>query len=161
MPSFDVVSEVDKHELVNAVDQVNREIGNRFDFKGSDAKIDLSGEVMNVEAESDFQIRQIEEIIYNRLAKRGIDLRCLDKGKIDERGKRAYLSITVREGIDKEVAKKLVKKIKDSKIKVQAQVQGEQLRVSGKKRDDLQQVMALLKADDSVEVPLQFNNFRD
>lgn len=160
MPSFDVVSEVESHELDNAIDQMNREISNRYDFKGSDAKVELKDKEMNIEAESEFQIQQIEDIVYNKLSKRNIDTRCLEKGKIEERGKRAYQTITVRQGIDKELAKKIVKMIKDSKIKVQAAVQGEQLRVTGKKRDDLQEVIAFLKSSD-IELPLQFTNFRD
>jgi len=146
MPSFDVVSEIDQHELTNAIDQMNREIGNRYDFKGSNAKIDISKDALNVEADSEFQIQQIEEIIYSKLAKRGIDTRCLEKGKIEERGKRAYQSISVRQGIDKDLGRKMVKMIKDMKMKVQATMQEDQLRVSGKKRDELQQVMAMLKA---------------
>lgn len=161
MPSFDVVSEIDQHELSNAIDQMNREIGNRYDFKGSDAKIEISSDALNVEAESEFQINQIEEIIYAKLAKRGIDTRCLEKGKIEERGKRAYQTITIRQGIDKDLARKMVKMVKDMKLKVQAAVQGDQLRITGKKRDDLQQVMAMFKAAESIDLPLQFTNFRD
>ena len=161
MPSFDVVSEIDAHELSNAIDQVNRELGTRYDFKGSNAKVENTGKLLNVEADSEFQIQQIHDIIYQKLAKRDVDTRCLDKGKVEERGRRAYQEITLREGIDKELAKKMVKMIKDSKIKVQAAVQGEQLRVTGKKRDDLQQVMALLRESDKIDIPLQFNNFRD
>ena len=161
MPSFDVVSEVDAHELTNAIDQMNREIGNRYDFKGSDSKITLTETAMNIETASEFQISQIEDIIYSKLAKRGIDTRCLDKGKIEERGKRAYQTITVRQGVDKDLARKIVKMIKDAKMKVQAAIQGEQVRVTGKKRDDLQQVMAMLKSADNIDMPLQFNNFRD
>ena len=160
MPSFDVVSEIDKHELTNAVDQMNREISNRFDFKGSDAKVTLGDGVMNVEAENEFQIKQIEDIVYKKLAGRSIDTRCLDKGDIEERGMRAYQTIKVREGVDKELAKKIVKMIKDEKLKVQAAIQGEQVRVTGKKRDDLQQVIAMLKASD-IDLPLQYINFRD
>ena len=161
MPSFDVVSELDAHELSNAIDQVNREVGTRFDFKGSNAKVEISDKALNVEADSEFQIQQMEDIIYNKLSKRGIDTRCLDKGKIEERGRRAYQTIVVQEGIDKDLARKMVKIIKDSKLKVQAAVQGEQSRVTGKKRDDLQDVMALLKASDKIDIPLQFTNFRD
>ena len=161
MPSFDVVSEVDQHELNNAIDQMNREIGTRYDFKGSDAKITLSNDAMNIEAQSEFQINQIEEIIYNKLAKRGIDTRCLDKGKIEERGKRAYQTISVRQGIDKDLARKMVKMVKDMKMKVQAAVQGDQLRITGKKRDDLQEVMAMFKQSESIDMPLQYTNFRD
>jgi uncharacterized protein YajQ (UPF0234 family) len=156
-----VVSEVDQHELSNAIDQMNREIGNRYDFKGSNAKIELSNDAMNVEADSEFQINQIEEIIYSKLAKRGIDTRCLEKGKIEERGKRAYQTISVRQGIDKDLARKMVKMVKDMKMKVQAAVQGDQLRITGKKRDDLQEVMAMFKASEAIDMPLQFTNFRD
>ena len=161
MPSFDIVSEVDAHELTNAIDQVNREVGNRFDFKGSDSKITLVDTAMNIEAGSEFQLGQIEDIIYQKLAKRSIDTRCLDKGQIEERGKRAYQTITVRQGIESDLARKIVKLIKDKKMKVQAAIQGEQVLVTGKKRDDLQDVMAMLKATDSIDMPLQFNNFRD
>lgn len=161
MPSFDVVSEIDAHELSNAIDQVNRELGTRYDFKGSNARVEIKDKILNVEADSEFQIQQIHDIIYQKLAKRNIDTRSLEKGKVEERGRRAYQEITVREGIDKDLARKLVKMIKDSKIKVQTAVQGEQLRVTGKKRDDLQEVMALLRESDKVDIPLQFNNFRD
>jgi uncharacterized protein YajQ (UPF0234 family) len=160
MPSFDVVSEVDHHELTNAVDQMNREISNRFDFKGSNAKVELKQQLMNIEAENEFQIKQMHDIIYKKLAARGIDTACLDQGKIEERGMRAYQTITVREGVDKELAKKIVKMIKDTKMKVQAAIQGEQVRVTGKKRDDLQSLIEMLKGAD-IELPLQFNNFRD
>ena len=160
MPSFDVVSEVDHHELSNAVDQMNREISNRFDFKGSNARVELKEQVMNLEADNEFQIKQMHDIIYKKLASRGIDTACLDQGKIEERGMRAYQTITVREGVDKELAKKIVKMIKDTKMKVQAAIQGEQVRVTGKKRDDLQAVIEMLKGAD-IDLPLQFNNFRD
>ena len=160
MPSFDVVSEVDSHELANAIDQMNRELSNRYDFKGSDAKVELKENSLNLEAQSEFQINQIEDIVYNKLSKRDIDTRCLEKGKIEERGKRAYQTITVRQGIDKELAKKMVKMVKDSKMTVQAAIQGEQLRVTGKNRDDLQQAIAMFKASD-LGLPLQFTNFRD
>jgi uncharacterized protein YajQ (UPF0234 family) len=160
MPSFDVVSEVDHHELTNAVDQMNREITNRFDFKGSNARVELKEQVMNLEADNEFQLKQMHDIIYKKLASRGIDTACLDQGKIEERGMRAYQSITVREGVDKELARKIVKMIKESKMKVQAAIQGEQVRVTGKKRDDLQSVIEMLKGAD-IELPLQFNNFRD
>ena len=160
MPSFDVVSEVDHHELTNAVDQMNREITNRFDFKGSNAKVELKQQVMNIEAENEFQIKQMHDIIYKKLASRGIDTACLEQGKIEERGMRAFQAITVREGLDKELAKKIVKMIKDRKMKVQSAIQGEQVRVTGKKRDDLQSVIEMLKGAD-IDLPLQFNNFRD
>ena len=160
MPSFDVVSEVDSHELMNAVDQMNREISNRFDFKGSDAKVTLKDFDMNFEATSDFQLKQMRDIMVNKFSKRGIDTACLDRGMVEERGLRAYQTITVKHGIDKDSAKKITKLIKEKKFKVQAAIQGEQVRVTGKKRDDLQAVMAFLRESD-VGVPLQFNNFRD
>lgn len=160
MPSFDVVSEVDGHELTNAVDQMNRELNTRFDFKGSDAKVTLKDSAMNLEATNEFQVRQMHDIMYKKLSARKIDIACLDQGPTEERGMRAYQTIKVKEGLDKEMAKKVVKLIKDSKLKVQASIQGEQVRVTGKKRDDLQQVMAMLKASD-LELPLQYNNFRD
>ncbi len=160
MPSFDVVSEVDAHELDNAVDQCNREVGNRFDFKGSDAKVGLNDGVLQLEAASSFQVNQVRDVLLQKLAKRGIDIQCLESGKVEERGNRGYQSITVRQGIDKETAKKIIKLVKESKIKVQAALQGDQVRVTGKKRDDLQQVMAMLRGAE-LELPLQFNNFRD
>ena len=160
MPSFDVVSEIDKHELTNAIDQTNREISTRYDFKGSDAKIDLKDTTMILDATGDFQIKQIHDVMYNKLIKRGIDTRCLDIGKIQTKGIRVAQEIKVREGIDKEAAKKIVKKIKDSKLKVQPAIQGEQVRVTGKKRDDLQAVIEMLKESD-IDLPLQFINFRD
>jgi uncharacterized protein YajQ (UPF0234 family) len=160
MPSFDIVSEVDRHELMNAVDQINREVTTRFDFKGSDAKVMLTDFEMKFEAASDFQLKQMRDIMVNKFSRRDIDTRSLDRGKVEERGLRAYQSITVKQGIDKEDAKKIIKMIKDQKFKVQAAIQGEQVRVTGKKRDDLQAVMAFLKSSD-IDLPLQFNNFRD
>ena len=160
MPSFDIVSEVDSHELTNAVDQMNREVTTRFDFKGSDAKVTLKEFDMNFEASSAFQLKQMRDIMVNKLSKRDIDTRCLDRGKVEERGLRAYQSITVKQGLDKEDAKKITKMIKEQKFKVQASIQGEQVRVTGKKRDDLQEVMAYLKSSE-LDLPLQFNNFRD
>jgi len=160
MPSFDIVSEVDRHELMNAVDQINREVTTRFDFKGSDAKVTLAEFEMKFEAASDFQLKQMRDIMVNKFSKRDIDTRSLDRGKVEERGLRAYQSITVKQGIDKEAAKKITKMIKDQKFKVQAAIQGEQVRVTGKKRDDLQDVMAFLKSSD-IDLPLQFTNFRD
>jgi len=160
MPSFDVVSEMDKHELTNAVDQANREVGNRFDFKGSDAKVEQEDDGLTLEAESEFQLRQMADILLQKMAKRGIDIGSLEKQAVEQRGMRARQKILVREGIDKELGKKIVKLIKDSKIKVQAAIQGEQVRVTGKKRDDLQQVMSLLRGAELGQA-LQFNNFRD
>ena len=160
MPSFDIVSEVDGHELTNAVDQMNRELGTRFDFKGSDAKVTVKDGAMNLEATNEFQVKQIHDIMYKKLSARNIEIACLEKGAIEERGMRAYQAVKVKEGVDKELAKKIVKLIKDSKLKVQASIQGEQVRVTGKKRDDLQQVMAMLKGSD-LDMPLQYSNFRD
>lgn len=161
MPSFDVVSEVDQHELSNAVDHTQREIGNRFDFKGTSAKAELTdGKIIMLHADSDFQIQQIHPVLYQKLTARKIDIACLEAGKVENSGKGVKQAVTVKQGIDKETAKKAVAKIKESKIKVQAQVQGEQLRVNGKKRDDLQAVMALLK-DAELGLPMQFQNFRD
>ncbi len=160
MPSFDAVSEVDHHELANAIDQANREIGARYDFKGSNAKIELSGNQLTLEAESEFQIKQMTPILNEKLSKRSIDVGCLEFADIIEMNKRARQGVLVREGLDKDVARKAVKKIKDAKLKVQAAIQGEQVRVTGKKRDDLQQVMQLLR-EANLGIPLQFNNFRD
>jgi cyclic-di-GMP-binding protein len=160
MPSFDVVSEIDHHELKNALDQANREIGTRYDFKGSNAGIEQSGNALTLEAESEFQIKQMTPILKEKMSKRGIDVDCLEFADIVEMNKRARQSVTVREGLDKDLARKMVKLIKDSKLKVQAAIQGDQLRVNGKKRDDLQQVMALLR-EAKLGIPLQFNNFRD
>jgi hypothetical protein len=160
MPSFDVVSEVDKHELNNAVDQTNRELGNRFDFKGADAKVEEESDGLVLEANNDFQVKQIVDILFQKMTKRGIDISSLDMQKIETRGMRARQKILVRQGIDKELAKKIVKLIKESKIKVQAAIQGEQVRVTGKKRDDLQEVMALLRGAELGQA-VQFNNFRD
>lgn len=160
MPSFDVVSEVDKHELTNAVDQTNREVGNRFDFKGTDSKVEQADGVLNVESQSDFQIRQIVDMLHQKMVKRGVDIRSLKEGDVELRGSRAYLAITVNEGIDSELARKIVKIVKERKMKVQAAIQGEQVRITGKKRDDLQQVIGMLK-ESNIEQPMQFNNFRD
>lgn len=160
MPSFDVVSEIDHHELKNALDQANREIGTRYDFKGSNASIAQAASVLTLEAESEFQVKQMIPILKEKMSKRGIDVDCLDFGDLVEMNKRARQPVTVREGLDKDLARKMVKIIKDKKLKVQAAIQGEQLRVTGKKRDDLQEVMQVLR-DASLGIPLQFNNFRD
>jgi uncharacterized protein YajQ (UPF0234 family) len=160
MPSFDIVSEVDSHELTNAIDQANREINNRHDFKGTNAGIAHSGETLTLEAAEEFQIKQMLPIVHERLAKRGIDIGCLEAGKIESSGTRARQEVTIRQGIDSDRARKIVKLIKNSKLKVQAAIQGEQVRVSGKKRDDLQSVIATLKQAE-LGLPLQFTNFRD
>ena len=160
MPSFDIVSEVDHHELSNAIDQANREIGTRYDFKGSDARIEQAHNQLTLSTESEFQIKQMTPILKEKMSKRGIDVSCLEFSDIVEMNKRARQQVLVREGLDKDLARKIVKLIKDSKLKVQASIQGEQVRVNGKKRDDLQQVMKLLK-EANLGIPLQFNNFRD
>ena len=160
MPSFDVVSEVDQHELRNALDQANREIGTRYDFKGSNARIEQAGNQLTLEAESEFQVKQMVPILKEKMSKRGIDVDCLEFGDLVEMNRRARQPVTVKEGLDRDLARKMVKLVKDSKLKVQAAVQGEQLRVSGKKRDDLQQVMQMLR-EAGLGIPLQFNNFRD
>ncbi|MCZ6487330.1 MAG: YajQ family cyclic di-GMP-binding protein [Gammaproteobacteria bacterium] len=160
MPSFDIVSEVDHHELSNAIDQANREIGTRYDFKGSDARIEQSENQLTLSTESEFQIKQMTPILKEKMSKRGIDVSCLEFSDVVEMNKRARQQVLVREGLDKDLARKIVKLIKESKLKVQSAIQGEQVRVNGKKRDDLQQVMQLLKAA-NLGIPLQFNNFRD
>ena len=160
MPSFDIVSEVDQHELRNALDQANREIGTRYDFKGSNARIEQAGNQLTLEAESEFQVKQMVPILKEKMSKRGIDVDCLEFGDLVEMNRRARQPVTVKEGLDRDLARKMVKLVKDSKLKVQAAVQGEQLRVSGKKREDLQQVMQMLR-EAGLGIPLQFNNFRD
>jgi len=160
MPSFDVVSEVDQHELANAIDQAHREITNRFDFKGTSCDVKLNDGMVVFTADSDFQVQQMHPILYQKLTSRKIDISCLDAGKIVTSGKGVKQDVKVRVGIDKETAKKAIAKIKESKIKVQAQVQGEQLRVNGKKRDDLQATMKLLESSE-LGLPMQFQNFRD
>lgn len=160
MPSFDVVSEVEMNEVRNAVDNASRELTTRFDFRGVEASFELKDEKVRLEAEAELQLQQMRDILRGALIKRGVDVRVLDPGSIVRSGKRHVQELGFRQGIDTALAKKLVKLIKDSKIKVQASIQGEQLRVTGKKRDDLQQVMALLRAEEQ-EQPLQFNNFRD
>jgi len=160
MPSFDVVSEIDHHELANAVDQANREVSTRFDFKGSDSSFELAELEITLKTESDFQLQQMLDVLYAKLAKRGIDLSAVEAGEPVIMAKTATRPVSVREGIDTELAKRIVKLIKGSKIKVQAAIQGDQVRVTGKKRDDLQQAIALLKESD-LELPLQFKNFRD
>ena len=160
MPSFDIVSEVDKHELTNAVDQAHREISNRFDFKGTDASIELQDEKIVLTAESDFQVQQMHTVLYQKLTTRKIDISSLDPQKTEKVGKGVRQHMMVKQGIDKDTAKKLVATVKESKIKVQASIQGESLRVNGKKRDDLQKTMAILK-EKELGLPLQFQNFRD
>ncbi|MEO8002708.1 MAG: YajQ family cyclic di-GMP-binding protein [Arenimonas sp.] len=160
MPSFDIVSEIDQHEFTNALDTANRELGTRFDFKGSDAKFDVDGFVITQRAPSDFQLKQMLDILRARLIARGIDIRCMEVGDPEINLAEARQKVTIKQGIEQKMAKKIVGIIKDAKLKVEAQINGEKLRVSAKKRDDLQDVMALLKKSD-IELPLQFDNFRD
>lgn len=160
MPSFDVVSEVEMHELSNAVDQANREVGTRFDFKGADAKFELKGSEVLLLAEGKFQLKQMMDILRNKMVKRGIDTGCLDISDPETSGMKVKQKATVREGLDKETAKKIVKLIKESKLKVQSAIQDQQVRVTGKSRDDLQAVMAMLK-EQNLGLPLQYTNFRD
>ena len=160
MPSFDVVSEVNHHELSNAVDQANREVTTRFDFKGTDSRFELKDSQITMHTESEFQLQQMYDILCNKLVKRSVDISCLEMADPVIHLKTATQVVTVREGIDSDVSRKMVKLIKDNKMKVQAAIQGDQLRVTGKKRDDLQAVMALLR-EGNFGLPLQFKNFRD
>ena len=160
MPSFDVVSEVDLHEVANAVDQANREVGTRFDFKGTGARFELKDAVITLLAENEFQLQQMMDILQPRLAKRGVDLLCLKVDPPQVSGRQARQTTTLRQGIATALAKRIVKLVKDSRMKVQAAIQGDQVRISGKQRDDLQEAMALLRRTE-LDMPLQFINFRD
>lgn len=161
MPSFDIVSEFDRHEASNAVDQANREIQSRFDFKGVTASFELNDSTVSLEAEVDFQLKQMLDVLRNKLIARGIDARCMDVQEPVLSGVRARQDVLLKQGLEQKEAKEIVKRIKDSKLKVQAQIQGEKVRVTGKKRDDLQAVMALLRGEEGPDLPLQFDNFRD
>ena len=161
MPSFDIVSEVDKQEVRNAVDQVNKEVTTRFDFKGSDARVEQADYVLTVYADTEFQLDQVQEILAQKLAKRSVDVKCLDIGNVEKvSGNKVKRSVTVKTGVETELAKKIVKCVKDSKLKVQASIQGDSVRVSGAKRDTLQEAIALVKKS-ITDFPLQFQNFRD
>jgi len=160
MPSFDVVSDFDAHEASNAVDQANREVTTRFDFKGTGSKFELDDQVIQMTSQSDFQLQQMLDILRQKIAKRGIDVGCMKPEAVEITGSEARQKVILRKGIETPLARELVKKIKSSKIKVQSAIQGDKLRVSGKKRDDLQAVIALLKEAD-VDLPLQYENFRD
>jgi hypothetical protein len=160
MPSFDAVSELDPHEVANAVDQANRELSQRFDFKDTGARFELKEFTVTLHAQVDFQLRQMLEIVKLRLGKRGVDLKCLEVKEPQTTLASARQEVLLRHGIDAETAKLLTRLIKDSKLKVQASLQGEKVRVSGKQRDDLQAAIALLRGA-KLDRPLQFNNFRD
>ena len=161
MPSFDIVSEVDWQEVRNAVDQANREITNRFDFKGSDARIEANDPLLTLNGDDEYKVGQMLEILQLKLAKRNVDLGSLDRGEVKESPSgKAVQEIRVIQGVDTDTARKIVKLIKNQKLKVQAAIQGNQVRVSGKKRDDLQQVIAFLK-EQELGLPLQYTNFRD
>ncbi|MBL8484058.1 MAG: YajQ family cyclic di-GMP-binding protein [Rhodocyclaceae bacterium] len=161
MPSFDVVSEVDQVELRNAVDQASKEIGNRFDFKGTDARLELVDKLVTVHADSQFQLDQVYDILVVRLGKRNVDVRCLERGELQKvSGNKVKQDVTVRVGVAGDLAKRIVKLVKDSKLKLQAGIQGDAVRVSGAKRDTLQEAIALLRREVK-DFPLQFSNFRD
>lgn len=160
MPSFDIVSELNEHEVSNAIDQANREVGTRFDFKGTDAKFELKDLVITLTAQADFQLKQMMDILRLKLTKRGVDVTCM---KIDEpimSGQTAKQIVTLRQGIDAELGKKIQRLIKDSKLKIQAAIQDKQVRVTGKSRDDLQEAIALVRGA-KLDLPMQFTNFRD
>ncbi len=160
MPSFDVVSEVDLHQLTNAVDQAGRIVANRFDFKGVDASFERDERTVVITAEAEFQVEQMEDMLRSALIKCDIDPGAMDCGEAVATGKLVKETVVLKHGLDSAQCKTIVKKIKEAKLKVQAQIQGDQVRVTGKKRDDLQQVIALLR-EDEFGAPLQFNNFRD
>lgn len=160
MPSFDVVSEVDKHALTNAVDQAGKVIVSRYDFKGVDAKFDRKDYEITMVADNEYQLSAMLDSLRSALLKNGIAVSCLDVKPVKTAGKQVKKDVVVRTGLESDLAKKLVKMIKDQKLKVQAAIQGDQLRITGKKRDDLQECMAMLRAAD-IEMPLQYTNFRD
>ena len=160
MPSFDTVSEVDLQEVTNAVDQANREVGNRYDFKGSCASVEHTDNQVKLQADNEFQLNQVKDIVHKKLAQRGIDLGSLDKGKLETGNNQVRQVLIVQQGINQDIARKIVKLLKDSKLKVQVSIQGDKVRVNGKKRDDLQSAISLLKAA-PIELPLQYINFRD
>ena len=161
MPSFDVVSEIDKHEALNAVDQANRELERRFDFKGVNASFELKDGGVIMTANEEFQVEQMKPMLETCLIKRSIKVSCLEYGDLQGAGKQVKMTATMKEGIDKDLSRIMVKMVKESKIKVQAAIQGDSIRVTGKKRDDLQEIMALWKSSEEIKLPLQFKNFKD
>jgi uncharacterized protein YajQ (UPF0234 family) len=160
MPSFDIVSEFDKHEVKNAVEQASKEVDTRFDFKGTDSSFELTDEKIVMLSESTFQLQQMFGVICAKLSRRGVDIACMEVGDAKGSGKQMRQEITLKQGLDSALAKKIVKLIKDKKLKVQAAIQGEQVRVTGKNRDDLQEVIKMLR-EEKLDMPLQFENFRD
>ena len=161
MPSFDIISEVNQVEVRNALDQANKELSTRFDFKGSDARAELADKTLTLFADDDFKMKQVIDIVVGKLTKRGVDIRALKYGAIEKvSGNKVKQVVTIRVGVEQELAKKIVKLVKDSKMKVQASIQGDAVRVSGAKRDDLQQAIALVKKT-ITDFPVQFGNFRD
>lgn len=160
MPSFDVVSEVNMQEVLNAVNQATREVGTRFDFKGKDVKFELDGSAITMTAPDKFQLSQMYDILTAKMVSRKVNVKCLDREDARESVADARQVVKVRQGIESDLARRLMKSVKDAKVKVQVSVQGDQLRVTGKKRDILQEVISLLKAE-KVDMPLQFTNFRD
>lgn len=160
MPSFDVVSEVDFHEVTNALDQANRELTTRFDFRGVQATFERSDDTVTMTADADIQLQQMLDILQNKLHRRGIDIACLEVADATKLGKQVKQKVTIKQGLDSDTARKIVKLIKEKKLKVQSAIQGEKVRITGKKRDDLQQVIAFLKTAE-LDLPLQFDNFRD
>tara|TARA_Y100000389_G_C17470988_1_gene530841 strand:- start:13995 stop:14477 length:483 start_codon:yes stop_codon:yes gene_type:complete len=160
MPSFDIVSDFNFQEVINAVDQANREVGTRFDFKGSNSKFEIENMEITMNSQSSFQLKQMLDILCQRLSKRGINIACLEKQDVELNNVIARQKILLRRGIDNDRAKKIIKIIKEKKIKVQTSTQGEKLRVSGKKRDDLQEIIAILK-NTNFDLPLQYENFRE
>ena len=160
MPTFDIVSEVDMQEVRNSVDQANRELGTRFDFRGVTASFELEDSAILIRAQEEFQIEQMEDILRDKLVRRKVDTGCLDPGAIEGSGMEKRRRHKIVQGIDRDHGKEIVKRVKESKLKVQASVQGEKIRITGKKRDDLQDVIAMLR-EAKLEIPLQFENFRD
>lgn len=161
MPSFDIVSEVNQVEVRNAMDQTNKEVSTRFDFKGTDARVESAEKTLTLFADNDFQLSQVTDILTGKLTKRGVDVRSLKYGDVEKiSGNKVKQVVTVRVGIDQDLAKKIVRLVKDSKMKVQASIQGDAVRVSGAKRDDLQSAIALVKKS-VTDYPVQFGNFRD
>ncbi len=160
MPSFDIISEFDNHEVKNAIDQASKEVTTRFDFKGTNSCFELTDDKLTMISESTFQLQQMFSVVCSKLSRRGIDVGCMEVGDAKGSGKLMRQEITLKQGLDSQLAKKIVKLIKDKKLKVQAAIQGDKVRVTGKKRDDLQEVIQMLR-DEKLEMPLQYDNFRD